>query len=125
MSRLWKNKKPIYGKNRYYSLIKKLERENKITPEFKLILSSLPLEDIIACKLELVSEANNKKYYSLPLLGNVGTLVKASMVKFAISTTRTYHEAASVLGITNSELQKWLDILNIRSFFEEKTLDDV
>ena len=49
---MWKKKKKLSGKNRYYSLKKKLRRENKITDEFEVMLNSLSLEEVIGLKLE-------------------------------------------------------------------------
>ena len=46
-------KKKQYGKNQYYSVVNKLKKEEKITEEFEVMLSSLSLEEVIAIKLEL------------------------------------------------------------------------
>ena len=43
----WQKKKRIQGKNKYYSLSKKLKRENKITDEFEVMFNSLSLEEVI------------------------------------------------------------------------------
>ena len=55
-SSVWtKKNKEFKGKNYYYSLKNKLEKENKINDDFNLVLNSLTLEEIIGLKLELSS----------------------------------------------------------------------
>ena len=52
----WKKQRSLQGKNRYYSLSKKLRRENKSNDEFEVMISQLTLEELIGLKLELASK---------------------------------------------------------------------
>ena len=54
---MFKNmKKRNAGKNRYYSISKKLRREGKSSEEFEILFNSLSLEEVIGLKLELASK---------------------------------------------------------------------
>ena len=49
--------KRTQGKNKYYSVSKKLQRESKSTDEFEVMLNNLSLEEVIALKLELAAKS--------------------------------------------------------------------
>ena len=44
----WKKQRRLQGKNRYYSLSKKLRRENRSNDEFEVMLSQISLEELIS-----------------------------------------------------------------------------
>jgi len=115
----WKKKKRIQGKNKYYSVSKKLLREKKTNLEFEVILNSLTLEEIIALKLELSMKIAGTPIYGIPLWRSIRDICKDSMLKLALSATRTKKEAAKFLGITSEEFKTELKRRNIESFFEE------
>ena len=52
----WKKQRRLQGKNKNYSLIKKLRLENRSNDEFEVMLSQLTLEEVIGLKLELASK---------------------------------------------------------------------
>jgi hypothetical protein len=60
----------LRGKNYYQSISKKLLKEKKITSEFKVMLASLTLEELISLKLETAAETVNGKLYGFPILKN-------------------------------------------------------
>jgi hypothetical protein len=104
---MWKKKLREYkGKNYKYSLRNKLKREKKITDDFEVMLHSLALEDIIGLKLELAASHINNKLYNFPVFRSMKYIVKEACLKFALSSTRTFDDAASFLGIRPGELRK-------------------
>jgi len=103
----WKKKLREYkGKNNEYSLRKKLKREKKITDEFEIMLSTLTLEEIIGLRLEIASSYINNKLYNFPIYKSIKYLTKEACLLFALSATRTYKDAASFLGIKESDLRR-------------------
>jgi hypothetical protein len=115
----WKKKKRIQGKNRYYSVSKKLLRENKTNLEFETRLNSLTLEDIIALKLELAMKAAGVPIYGIPLWRSIRDICKDAMLKLALSATRTKREASNFLGLPMSEFKSELKKTDVESFFVE------
>jgi len=103
----WKKKLREYkGRNNEYSLRKKLKKDKKITDDFEIMLSSLTLEEIIGLRLELASLYINNKLYNFPIYKSIKYITKEACLKFALSATRTYGDAASFLGINESDLRK-------------------
>ena len=103
----WKKKLREYkGRNNEYSLRKKLKKDKKITDDFEIMLSSLTLEEIIGLRLELASLYINNKLYNFPIYKSIKYITKEACLKFALSATRTYGDAASFLGMNESDLRK-------------------
>ena len=104
---VWKKKLREYkGKYSNYSIRNKLTKEKKINSDFEVILNSLTLEEIIALKLELASLYINNKLYNFPIYKSIKYITKEACLKFALSATRTYGDAASFLGMNESDLRK-------------------
>tara|TARA_R110000824_G_C15207824_1_gene676314 strand:+ start:1670 stop:2026 length:357 start_codon:yes stop_codon:yes gene_type:complete len=116
---VYKKNKRIQGKNKYYSVSKKLLRENKTSLEFETILNTLTLEELIALKLELSMKIAGTPIYGIPLWRSIRDICKDAMLKLALSATRTKKEAANFLGITSVEFKTELKRREIESFFEE------
>ena len=103
----WKKKLREYkGRNNEYSLRKKLKKEKKITDDFEIMLSTLTLEEIIGLRLELASSYINNKLYNFPIYKSIKYITKEACLMFALSATRTIKDAASFLGINESELRR-------------------
>ena len=103
----WKKKLREYkGRNNEYSLRKKLKKEKKITDDFEIMLSTLTLEEIIGLRLEIASSYINNKLYNFPIYKSIKYITKEACLKFALSATRTYGDAASFLGMNESDLRK-------------------
>lgn len=103
----WKKKLREYkGRNNEYSLRKKLKKEKKITDDFEIMLSTLTLEEIIGLRLELASLYINNKLYNFPIYKSIKYITKEACLKFALSATRTYGDAASFLGMNEADLRK-------------------
>ena len=118
----WQPKKRRIGKNRYYSVARKLRREGKSTVEFEVMLNSLSMEDIIALKLELASKVAGSKLYGFKLWHSIPDIVRDAMLKYAMSATRTKNEAQRFLGIDAPSYKKMLKKYQTENFFEENEL---
>ena len=117
----WKKKKRSSGKNKYYSVSNKLLRENKTSTEFEVMLNTLPLEDIIALKLELAMNSSGTPVYGLQLSKSLKYICKEALYKLALSATRSKNSAAAFLGITSNEFRSELKRMGIESFFIEES----
>ena len=105
----WKKKLREYkGKNSEYSLRNKLKRDKKITDEFEVMLSTLTLEEIIGLRLELASSYINNKLYNLNIYKSIRYMTKEAVIMFALSSTRTMKDAASLLGLKESDFRREL-----------------
>jgi len=105
----WKKKIREYkGKNNEYSLRNKLKRDKKITDEFEIMLSTLTLEEIIGLRLELASSYINNKLYNFNIYKSIRYITKEACLKFALSSTRSMKDAASLLGLKESDFRREL-----------------
>jgi len=107
------------GKNRNYSISSVLRKKNKITDEFEIMLNTLPIEDIIALKLELAIKSSGGKLYGFPVWKAMPDIFKESVLKFALSATKTKLEACRFLGLTEDALNKLLYKYEVEKFFEQ------
>ena len=115
----WKTKVNKKSKTKYYSLINKLKKENKINEEFEAIVSNLTLEDLIALKLELSTRPVKNRLYGLPIWNNLVRITQEAVLKYAISATRTQGEAMRFLGLRPDKFQKLKKRYNPVSYFED------
>ena len=115
----WKTKVNKKSKTRYYSIINKLNKENKINKEFESIISSISLEDLIALKLELSTRPVKNRLYGLPIWDNIVRITQEAVLKYAISATRTQGEAMRFLGLRQTHFRRLLKKYEIDSFFNE------
>ena len=106
-----------FGKNYYYSISKKLLKEKRTNEEFEVILNSLTLEQIIALKLELSSRIVKGKLFGFPIFKTVDHIIKDSLIKFSLSSTKSQKEAAALLGITVKDLR-----LFCKKYYSEQDL---
>ena len=112
---VWKKKLRSYkGKYSKYSLRNKLLREKKINSDFEVILNTLKLEEIIALKLELSNLYINNKLYNFPLYKSIKYIIRESLIIFALSSTRTIKDAASVLGMRERDIYSEIKKFNIK-----------
>ena len=119
---MWKKKLREYkGRNYKYSLRNKLKRNKKITDDFEVMLHSLTLEEVIGLKLEIAASHINNKLYNFPVYRSIRYIVKEACLHFALSSTRTFNDAASFLGIRPGELRK--EIARYKIDLKEMTFD--
>ena len=98
---------------RNYNFKKELVKNNKIDNKFCDQLHSLTLEELITLKLQLATENLKGKFYGFPVIKFVNNIVKESLVRFAISSTDSYREAAKVLGLSHVELYTYIKKHNL------------
>ena len=94
------------GKNRYYSVSKKLRKEGKSSEEFEILLNNLSLEEVIALKLELATKNISNRMYGIPIWGNLLHIVQDAVFKYALSATRTQAEAMRMVGLKEVNLHE-------------------
>jgi len=123
----WKKKIREYkGKNNEYSLRNKLKRDKKITDEFEIMLSTLTLEEIIGLRLELACSYINNKLYNFNIYKSIRYITKEAVIMFALSSTRTMKDAASFLGLKESDFRRELKKYQIdltQTNYNKKTND--
>tara|TARA_B100000123_G_C25415630_1_gene290644 strand:- start:102 stop:479 length:378 start_codon:yes stop_codon:yes gene_type:complete len=121
---MWKKKLREYkGRNYKYSLRRKLRREKRTSDDFEAMLHSLALEEVIGLKLELAASHINNKLYNFPVYRSIRYIVKEACLHFALSSTRTFDDAASFLGIRPGELRK--EVQKFRIDLNEMTFDSI
>jgi len=120
---MWKKKLREYkGRNYNYSLRKKLRKEKKTSDDFEAMVHNLPLEELIGLKLELAASHINNKLYNFPVYKSLRYIVKEACLHFALSSTRTFGDAASFLGMREGELRK--EVNKFRIDLTEMTYDN-
>ena len=70
-----------------------------IDDRFLVRVSNLPLEDIIAIKLESLSHKINGKMYGLSLARSIKKITQEALIKYARSVCTSQQETALFLGI--------------------------
>ena len=119
----WKRRKNYNGKNKDYSIIKKLREERKTNEEFEIMLGNLTLEDIIALKLELSTRNISNRLYGMPIWYNLVSIVQDAVLKYALSSTRTQAEGAFFLGLRQQDFRSLIYKYKTRDFFILKEED--
>ncbi len=115
----WKRQRRLQGKNKNYSLIKKLRLENKSNDEFEVMLNNLTLEEIIGLKLELAAKSAGGYLYGIPIFSAIPYLVKDAILKYSLSATRSKKEAARFLGINLEHFKKLIKKYDTESYFND------
>ena len=119
----WKRKRNYNGKNKNYSISKKLRKDRKSNEEFEIMLASLTLEEVIALKLELSTKSISNRMYGFPIWHSLHNIVQDAVFKYAYSATRTKAEAMRFLGLQENWFHKLQKKYGIDDYFVEKTLD--
>lgn len=119
----WKRKRNYNGKNKDYSISKKLREARKSNEEFEIMLGALTLEDIIALKLELATKSISNRMYGFPIWHSLHNIVQDAVFKYAYSATRTKAEAMRFLGLQENWFHKLQKKYGIDDYFVEKVLD--
>ena len=119
----WKRKRNYNGKNKNYSISKKLRKDRKSNEEFEIMLANLTLEEVIALKLELATKSISNRMYGFPIWHSLHNIVQDAVFKYAYSATRTKSEAMRFLGLQEKWFHKLQKKYGIDDYFVEKTLD--
>ena len=120
----WKRIRERKGKTYLYSIASKLRREGKSNEDFEIMLASLPLEDIIALKLELASKPVNNRLYGLELWKSLLYIARDAAMKFVLSASRSRREAKRFLGMTSSMFERSVTRYEPFSYFTENDKKD-
>jgi hypothetical protein len=101
------------------SVIKKLKDQNKINDSILTCLNSMSIEDVIAVKFELAAGHLNNRLYGFDIWRRSNYIIKESILKFAISSTKSKKDAARFLGLTYAEFKRVLKKYEVDSFFTD------
>ncbi|MDC1160134.1 hypothetical protein OAT10_00120 [Luminiphilus sp.] len=122
---VWKRKinrrypKRNWTKIKNYSISRKLKEEGLINTEFEVRLASLPLEDIIALKLDLTSETLGGYFYGIPFWKIIPFIIKEAVLKYAMTACYSKKDVGRFLGIREKELFMLLKKYKIEEYFGE------
>ena len=112
------NKKNI-GKNKSYSLSKKLREEGKSNEELEVYLSNLSLEEVVGLKLEVATRDLMKgKFYGFSVWQSLKYIISDAVLKFALSATSSKREAARFLGIQEKTLIELVKKYQTEQYYE-------
>ena len=117
----WKRKRTHTGKNKNYSLSRKLRQEGRINETFEITLAKLTLEEVIGLKLQLSSQPVGNRLYGFPIWYAIPYIVKDAILKYAYSATKTKGEAMRFLGLRPKDFNDLSKKFKIESYFEEVT----
>ena len=113
---MWESKRTRHKKEEddHYSISNKLRLQGKIDEKFEVMLSSLTLEEIIGLKLELASSYINNRLYGIPIWTSTYYICREACLRYALSACRTMKDAASLMGINESDFRKEIKRFNIK-----------
>jgi len=112
-------KKKNSGKNKSYSLSKKLREEGKSNEELEVYLSNLSLEEVIGLKLEIATrDLMRGKFYGFPIWNSLKYMISDGVLKFALSATSFKREAARFLGIQEKTLIELVKKYKTEQYYE-------
>ena len=121
---MWKRKRRRYNNvnkvNEYYSIINKLKSQEKITDEFEVMISSLTFEELIGIRLELAGKSVNHKLFGFKIWLSLPNIIKDAVLKYTYSAARTNGEAASFLGISKNDYNRYLKKFKIKEYFKKE-----
>lgn len=116
----FQKKKKIYGSRKHYSVLSKLEKQNKINEQFQIMINKLTLEEVIAVKLELASKASGGFIYGIPIWASLVNIVRDATLKFALTATRTKAEASRFLGLNIENFNAYLKQYGTENYFNDE-----
>ena len=85
----------------------------------EIFVANLPLEDLIALKLEISSRPVSGKLFGIPIWKSIPFIVRDAVLKTAISVCRTKVDAANLIGMDVDKMDNLLKKYNTIDFFEE------
>lgn len=110
--------------NSTFSISKKLREENKSNDYFEIMLGNLPLEDVIALKLEISYRIIGMPLHGIPIWKSIPLIAKDALLKFVLSITSSKKEAANYLGTNKRELNSYLKAYKTVEYFSTKEKGD-
>ena len=101
------------SKNYNFQYIDQLKKENLIDSDFVYKINFLKIEDLIYLKLESAMSGFNGKLLNFPINKFIADICKEACLKYALSATNSKKEAAMVMGISKSELNRLIKLHRI------------
>jgi hypothetical protein len=95
----WKKQRSLQGKNKYYSLAKKLRL------------------------VELASKVLDGRLFGLPVWSSMHSIVQDAMLKWVYSASRTKGEAMRFLGLQQSSFFTLIKKYKVDDYFSELDID--
>lgn len=102
-----------------YSILKKLSIEGKIDENFEQKLANISLEELIAAKLEATTKATGGIVYTMPLLYSLKSIVRSSLIHYAVSVAECKRDVAVLLGVSYTNLIAYLKRWDFWTSFNE------
>ena len=100
--------------NSCYRLKDELIKKRKIDKNFFDKLNLLTIEELIALKLDSASLSLKGKLINFPLINFISDIAKEACLKYSLSSTDSKKDAAMILGITKTELNRLIKLYNIK-----------
>ena len=94
--------------------------QEKITDEFEVMISSLTFEELIGLRLELAAKSVNHKLFGFKIWLSLPNIIKDAVLKYTYSAARTNGEAASFLGISKNDYNRYLKKFKIKEYFSKE-----
>ena len=110
----------VKGRNRYFSVSRKLRKEGKSSEEFEAMLSTLTMEDIIALRLELAARLTRGKIHGIFLWKSLPDIIKDAAIKASLGITKTRKDAVRILGISERNFKKAVKKYDAINYFLEE-----
>lgn len=117
--RTWKEKDLTDEFRNYSSISKYLKSKNLTDETFEYKLSKIPLEDIIALKLELCAKALKSKMFGFKIWKKSDNIMRDALLKFALSVTQSKREASELLGLDRSQLYDYIKRFDLKLFLQD------
>ena len=112
-----KGKQNLNGVYSKHSLSKKLKQEGKSSDEFEVWIGRLTLEELIALKLEVSARMLGGKLYGFNIWSAMPKIAKDAALMFAISSSNTIEEAATILNMHTMRYLSILDVYKTDKYF--------
>lgn len=110
---LKKKPKRLKSLNENYHYTSRLLKNRKINKEFIEKLKFLTIEELIYLKLDSATANLNGKLIGFPIYKFISDISKEACVKYALSTTKSKKDAALILNISKTELNRLIKLYEI------------
>ena len=108
--------------SKYYSIINRLKDRNMITDKELVTIGNLTIEDLIALKFELSATNTKNKMYGFDIWKRSDYIIKESILKFAISATKSKKDVARFLGLTYKEFSRITKFYKVSNYFTDSDI---
>ena len=92
--------------NKDYDYKRELLNSKKINQDFLNKIKILTIEDLIFLKLDSISHSLKGKIMGIPIYKFISDICLEATVKYALSVSKNKRDAAAILGIDKTNLNK-------------------